>query len=149
MNYGKISIPDAILNKSGKLDEDEWEIMKTHTLNGYQILRTADRYSNIAECAMSHHERIDGKGYPNSIGGKDITLFFLEKLLWQMYIRPTVPESIAKGSSDFRVNKIQRNTIRCRDSECLNRQVMSYEELLVEIQKGSGVHFDSEVLKLL
>lgn len=74
-DIGKISIPDAILNKPGKLTKDEWETMKTHTLNGYQILRAADHYSNIAEYAMSHHERIDGKGYPNGIKGDDIPLF--------------------------------------------------------------------------
>ncbi len=74
-DIGKISIPDAILDKPGKLTPKEWTVMRNHTLNGYQILRAADRYSNIAEYAMSHHERIDGKGYPNGIKGDDIPLF--------------------------------------------------------------------------
>ncbi len=74
-DIGKITIPDRILDKPGKLTEDEWEIMRKHTVSGYQILRAADRYSNIAEYAMSHHERIDGKGYPNGITGDKIPLF--------------------------------------------------------------------------
>ncbi len=74
-DIGKITIPDDILKKPGKLTASEWEIMKKHTLSGYQILRAADQYSNIAEYAMSHHERIDGKGYPNGIKGEAIPLF--------------------------------------------------------------------------
>jgi len=74
-DIGKITIPDYILKKPGKLSEDEWEIMKNHTTNGYQILRTADKYSNLAEYALSHHERWDGKGYPNGAKGEEIHLF--------------------------------------------------------------------------
>lgn len=73
-DIGKISIPDNILNKPGKLTDDEWEIMKSHTVIGYQILRTADQYSNLAEYALTHHERFDGLGYPNQLKGEDIPL---------------------------------------------------------------------------
>lgn len=74
-DIGKISIPDAILKKSGKLTEKEFDVIKTHTEIGYQILRSADESSDLAKYALSHHERIDGKGYPNGIPGKDIPLF--------------------------------------------------------------------------
>ena len=74
-DIGKISIPDQILDKPGKLTASEYEIMKTHTEAGYQILRAADAYSNIAEYALTHHERWDGKGYPRGLKGVDIPYF--------------------------------------------------------------------------
>ncbi len=74
-DIGKISIPDAILKKAGPLSEAEWKVMKEHTINGYQILRAADEYSDLAEYALTHHERIDGLGYPKGLKGDDIPLF--------------------------------------------------------------------------
>lgn len=73
-DIGKISIPDDILRKPGKLDEDEYETIKKHTESGYQILRAADQYSDLAEHALYHHERIDGQGYPHGLKGEDIPL---------------------------------------------------------------------------
>lgn len=74
-DIGKITIPDSILKKPGKLTDDEWVIMKNHTINGYQILRSADKYSNLADYALTHHERWDGKGYPKGLSKEDIPLF--------------------------------------------------------------------------
>jgi diguanylate cyclase (GGDEF)-like protein/PAS domain S-box-containing protein len=74
-DIGKITVPDAILKKPGRLTEDEWAFMTRHTVNGYQILRTTDQFSKLAEYAMSHHERMDGHGYPNQLSGEDIPLF--------------------------------------------------------------------------
>lgn len=74
-DIGKISIPDAILNKPGRLTDEEYEIMKTHTEAGYQILKAADQYSSLADYALTHHERWDGKGYPQNIKGEDIPFY--------------------------------------------------------------------------
>ncbi|AUD63761.1 hypothetical protein BK010_09215 [Tenericutes bacterium MO-XQ] len=74
-DIGKITIPDNILKKPGKLTDEEWVIMKNHTINGYQILRSADKYSNLADYALTHHERWDGKGYPKGLSGENIPLF--------------------------------------------------------------------------
>lgn len=74
-DIGKISLPDAILYKEGKLTKEEYEIVKTHPEVGYQILRAADEYSDLAVHALYHHERWDGKGYPNGLKGKDIPYF--------------------------------------------------------------------------
>jgi len=74
-DIGKISIPDEILNKPGKLTEKEYNIIKTHTEIGYTILRAADEYSDLAIHALYHHERWDGKGYPKGLKETDIPLF--------------------------------------------------------------------------
>ena len=73
-DIGKIAIPDAILGKPAKLTDEEFEIMKTHTTKGYEILRAADEYIDLAKYALTHHERVDGSGYPNGLKGDQIPL---------------------------------------------------------------------------
>lgn len=75
-DVGKISIPDAILHKPGRLDPDERREMEKHALRGYQILAgsNAALVRLAAEIALSHHERWDGKGYPNGRSGSEIPL---------------------------------------------------------------------------
>lgn len=65
-DIGKIGIPDAILCKPGRLDDREWGIMKDHPKIGAEILCTAPGFSEIGQIILNHHERYDGKGYPNS-----------------------------------------------------------------------------------
>lgn len=71
---GKIGIPDAILKKPGKLDAEEWKVMRTHSRIGYDILRKSDApiFQLAAEVALSHHERWDGTGYPDGLAGEAI-----------------------------------------------------------------------------
>jgi len=73
-DIGKIGIPDRILLKPGKLNGDEWEIMKSHTLIGVRILEGDNcEFLNAARTiALTHHEKWDGSGYPNGIAGEDI-----------------------------------------------------------------------------
>lgn len=75
-DIGKIGIPDAILCKPGKLDPDEWEVMKTHTLIGGEIL--GDEESELLkiakEVALNHHEKWDGTGYPLGLKGDNIPI---------------------------------------------------------------------------
>lgn len=76
-DVGKIGIPDAILNKPGKLDADEWEIMKTHTDQGARILSSSNRptLKVAAIIAKQHHENWDGSGYPDGLSGEDIHIY--------------------------------------------------------------------------
>ena len=76
-DIGKVGIPDSILNKNGKLDSAEWEVMKTHAKIGYEILRTSKReiLRSAAIVSYSHHERWDGSGYPLGLKGEDIHIF--------------------------------------------------------------------------
>ena len=75
-DIGKIGVPDEILLKPGPLDPDEFELMKTHTVIGWQILSgsTARVLAVAAHIALSHHERFDGRGYPNALAGDAIPL---------------------------------------------------------------------------
>ncbi|MBX3407737.1 MAG: HD domain-containing protein [Phycisphaeraceae bacterium] len=72
-DIGKIDIPDRILKKPGPLNEDEWAIMRRHTLLGLEHLRTAGIDDPlVCELVRSHHERADGLGYPDGLAGNDI-----------------------------------------------------------------------------
>lgn len=73
-DIGKIGIPLEILNKPGKLEESEWAMMKTHVQKGYQIAKSSKELSDIADMILSHHERWDGRGYPNGLRGEEIPL---------------------------------------------------------------------------
>jgi len=121
-DIGKISILDSILDKPGPLTNKEWEIMKTHTTSGYQILRAADRYSNLAEYALSHHERFDGKGYPNGLKGYDIPLF--ARII-----------SVADSYEAMTSSRPYRNA-------------QSHEQAIEELQKHASTQFDSEIVDI-
>lgn len=76
-DVGKLGIPDSILNKPGKLTSEEFEIMKTHSRAGYEMLKNSGRriLQAGALIALQHHERYDGKGYPAGLKGEEIHLF--------------------------------------------------------------------------
>ena len=75
-DIGKIGIPDSILLKQGKLDSEEWEVMKTHTTIGAELLSGHDSVlmAAAARIALTHHERWDGNGYPQGMAGEDIPI---------------------------------------------------------------------------
>ena len=75
-DVGKIAIPDAILLKPGRLDPEEFEVMKTHAELGGQMLDGADQlFSAARDIAVGHHEHWDGSGYPRGLAGEEIPLF--------------------------------------------------------------------------
>lgn len=75
-DIGKIGIPDKILLKPGKLEADEWEIMKTHVSKGAEILsgNDSDLMVTARNIAQHHHEKWDGSGYPEGLKGEDISI---------------------------------------------------------------------------
>lgn len=71
-DVGKIGIPDAIINKPARLSDDEFAVIKTHTVMGARILSNIKKMPSLITGARWHHERYDGKGYPDSLVGKEI-----------------------------------------------------------------------------
>lgn len=76
-DIGKVAIPDSILNKPGKLTDEEFELMKTHTTIGFQLLRKSERHilKSAAIVAHQHHEKWNGRGYPNGLTGENIHIY--------------------------------------------------------------------------
>ena len=76
-DIGKVGIPDRVLNKPGRLNAEEWEIMKTHAQLGYDMLNHSNRpiLKAASIVAREHHEKWDGSGYPRGLLGEDIHIF--------------------------------------------------------------------------
>ena len=68
-DIGKIGVPDAILNKPGALSPDEWVIMRSHSILGASIVNAVEPLRDLVPIVRSHHERYDGAGYPDELGG--------------------------------------------------------------------------------
>lgn len=73
-DIGKIGVPDRVLLKPGKLNDEEWELMKKHPEIGADILSKSPHFSRIAAIILHHHERWDGKGYPFGAKGTEIPI---------------------------------------------------------------------------
>jgi putative nucleotidyltransferase with HDIG domain len=74
-DIGKIGIPDAILQKAGKLTDEEYHDIKNHPSIGEHILKPAKIFNDIIPMVKHHHERFDGRGYPSGLAGENIPLF--------------------------------------------------------------------------
>ena len=73
-DVGKLGVSNAVLDKPGKLDADEWEAVRRHARYTREILGRIDAFAELAQVAAAHHERLDGTGYPNRIAGDAISL---------------------------------------------------------------------------
>ncbi|MEI6157579.1 MAG: HD-GYP domain-containing protein, partial [Atribacterota bacterium] len=73
-DLGKVAIPRDILNKTGPLTKEEWEVVKKHSEIGYRILVSTPEYASLADFVLTHHERWDGTGYPQGLKGEAIPL---------------------------------------------------------------------------
>ena len=121
-DIGKIAIPDKILNKPGKLDADEFKIMKEHAYHGYQIVKKIPFLNEAAEIVYSHQERFDGTGYPRNLKGEQIPL----------------------GARIFSV----ADTLDAITSDRVYRAAQSLQAAREEIAKWTGRQFDPEVVKV-
>jgi HD-GYP domain-containing protein (c-di-GMP phosphodiesterase class II) len=73
-DIGKIGIPDAILNKPGRLTDEEYELMKKHPEYGWIVLRRMPGFERVSLLILHHHESFDGKGYPGGLAGEEIPI---------------------------------------------------------------------------
>jgi diguanylate cyclase (GGDEF)-like protein/PAS domain S-box-containing protein len=121
-DLGKISIDNKILTKPGKLTESEWLEMKKHPSIGYRIAMTSPDLKPIADYILCHHERWDGKGYPQGLQGDRIPLF--SRIL-------AVADAYDAMTSDRPYQK-----------------AVAKEVAYAEIAKNSGTQFDPEIAKL-
>lgn len=74
-DIGKLAIPDQLIKKPGKLTDEEYKTVKTHTIEGYNILKKQDISDHIKNAALMHHEKCDGSGYPFGLKGDKIDAF--------------------------------------------------------------------------
>ena len=117
---GKLSVPDAVLNKPGKLTDEERKLIQDHTVAGGKMLKQMSSLRGIRETALYHHERYDGTGYPEGLKGDTIPL----------YARIV---GVADSYDAMSSNRVYRRH--------LNK-----DEIIEEIQQGSGTQFDPNIV---
>jgi putative two-component system response regulator len=112
-DIGKVGIPDAILFKPGKLDEREWEIMRTHPARGVEICRHLKGLAPVVPIVRHHHERWDGSGYPDGLQGEKIPLLARLLQVADIYDSLTSPRPYKEGySPDKALRTIREETAR-------------------------------------
>lgn len=110
-DIGKIAIREDVLNKPGVLSASEFDEIKKHSESGYQILKSVDSYSSLAEYVLSHHERFDGKGYPRGLRGEEIPLIARIICVADAFEAMLADRPYRKGMSrDEAINEIKRNS---------------------------------------
>ena len=122
-DIGKIGIPDAILNKTSRLTDDEYAIMKSHTTQGAAILKDFTLLDNVIEGAEFHHERYDGRGYPKGLKGEEIPLY--ARII-----------GVADAFDAMTANRIYRKQ-------------MDFSYVLGELERGRGTQFDPQFVDIL
>jgi diguanylate cyclase (GGDEF)-like protein/PAS domain S-box-containing protein len=109
-DIGKIGIPDAILKKPGKLTDEEWIEMKKHPSIGHRIAKSSHELASIAEYILYHHERWDGKGYPNGLKGEEIPLLSRILAVVDAYDAMTEDRSYRKAmTKEAAIEEIKNN----------------------------------------
>ncbi len=122
-DVGKIGVPDAIINKPAKLTEEEYGIIQTHTVLGARILKNINEMPALVTGARWHHERFDGKGYPDGIAGTDI---------------PEEARIIAVADA--------YDAMTSRRSY---RDTLAQEAVRAELEKGRGTQFDPDFADIM
>ena len=107
-DVGKIGIPDAILTKPGSLTPDEREVINRHPAMGYEILAPLKRHENIRRWVYQHHERWDGKGYPEGLVGEDVGLPGRILILAEVYDALAEQRSYKKAWETSRITELFR-----------------------------------------
>ena len=122
-DIGKIAIPDRILNKAGRLTDEEYGVMKSHVLRGAEILKHFTFIEHVDEGALYHHERYDGKGYVNGLKGEEIPLN--ARII-----------GIADAFDAMTANRVYRKKL-------------DFDFVLEELRKGRGTQFDPGLVDIL
>jgi hypothetical protein len=120
-DIGKIGVPDAILHKPGPLTDQEWEVMRTHPVLGALMVADVKQLEKAREVILAHHERYDGKGYPNGLAGDAVPL-------------PARVFTIA-------------DAFDAMISDRPYRKAMALSEARAEVRRCSGTQFDPEAVR--
>ena len=118
-DIGKIGVPDSILQKNGKLSDDEYSEIKNHPTIGVHILSSASMFQDILPIVKHHHERYDGRGYPSQLKGEDIP--YLARIA-----------AVADAFDAMTSRRVYRDSL-------------PIDVVITEIEKNKGTQFDPNI----
>lgn len=121
-DVGMLDINEVILNKEGPLDDKEYEVIKTHPLRGEEIVDSLEHFNGVATIVKQHHERFDGKGYPEGLKGEGI---------WPEAKIIALAEALA-----------------CMNAEKGYKKPLSSNEIIEEVKRSAGGQFDPYVAEV-
>ncbi len=122
-DIGKIGIPDVVLNKPGKLTPEEFDLVKSHSVRGYQMLKNINYFKDSVDIILYHHERWDGNGYPSNLKGEDI---------------PKLARILCVADS-----------FHAMTSDRVYQQAFSFDKTLSILEENMSKQFDSSIIKSL
>ena len=122
-DVGKIGVPASVINKDGRLTDEEYEMIRQHPVTGYQILKSIREYPFLSIGARYHHERYDGRGYPDGVKGTDI---------------PDIARIVSVADA-----------YDAMTSKRSYRDPIPQQKVREEFVKGSGTQFDPEYAKMM
>ena len=122
-DVGKIGVPDTVINKPGKLTDEEYAMIKSHPVTGAEILATVSEMPKLVTGARWHHERYDGRGYPDSLKGEEI---------------PEEARIIAVADA-----------YDAMTSHRSYRDIIPQDHVKTEIEKGMGTQFDEKFARIM
>ncbi|MER2143698.1 MAG: HD domain-containing phosphohydrolase, partial [Eubacteriales bacterium] len=122
-DIGKIGIPDKILNKPDRLTDEEYAVMKTHVTHGAEILKDFTLIEHVVDGARYHHERYDGRGYPDGLKGEEIPLY--GRII-----------GVADAFDAMTANRVYRKQ-------------MDFSYVFNEMKNGKGTQFDPQIVDIL
>lgn len=135
-DIGKIGIDDSILRKPGSLTKEEFEIMKTHTVKGAEIVRTIPDLHPLIPIIRSHHERWDGKGYPDGLVGEDISPLARVVALADAFDAMTSDRPYRKGMPlEVAFSEIEKGLGRQFDPDFGKTFLLLRESIVMEIRQ--------------
>lgn len=126
-DIGKVGIPDSILMKPGKLNLEEWEIMKKHCEIGRNIVRTSTNMDAVGKYILHHHERYDGTGYPYGLSGEDIPLVSRIIAVVDTY---DVMTHVRPYKSPMPHDEVCLEMLRCRGSQFCPKVLDAFLEMI-------------------
>jgi putative nucleotidyltransferase with HDIG domain len=149
-DIGKIGIDDAILRKPGRLTAEEFEIMKTHTVKGAAILATIPELAPVIPIARSHHERWDGRGYPDRLTGEQIPHLARIVAVTDAFDAMTFDRPYRKGMRrDAAFMELSRESGKQFDPACIEGMMALRERILEEPEPQQVRRSINEVTAML
>jgi putative nucleotidyltransferase with HDIG domain len=145
-DIGKFAFPDRILTGHNQLTEEDWDVIRAHPLEGAKIVERVEGYGPVSELILSHHERIDGLGYPRGLRGEEIPVLARIIAVADTYDVMTARDSYrTHGTSAEAITELRRVAGTQLDAQFVELLVKVLEGKNLRYQHGEEADFDAEL----